>query len=303
MRASGKATPFSKQTQAAYASMIAGAAAAQPCGYTAYGTAQQPSQVTGAQRASTTTSVYQQYTPSTTVAPSQTISAYAPPIQPSASAQQLQQPYQPITQMQVPITHYASTSPYAPQQSVRLPTPPPPITSSQSMGGIAPSRSQGVTMQPPLPRKHENGGWNDAPVIGERRGTPQGQHKPAAIISPFPNQMSSPGSAPLSPALHGSQQPLPPPPRPGSVQEVDLQRKCRHWPHLEGFTHPLRDLIQSARSRLLSRTHQHLTTKRTAVYPSTATAKSCRTGGQYAPPVSTTTAWTFSQTTRTWRFT
>lgn len=158
MRASGKATPFSKQTQAAYASMIAGAAAAQPCGYTAYGTAQQPSQVTGAQRASTTTSVYQQYTPSTTVAPSQTISAYAPPIQPSASAQQLQQPYQPITQMQVPITHYASTSPYAPQQSVRLPTPPPPITSSQSMGGIAPSRSQGMTMQPPLPRKHENGG-------------------------------------------------------------------------------------------------------------------------------------------------
>ena len=36
-------------------------------------------------------------------------------------------------------------------------------------------------------------------------------------LSFFPNQMSLPGSAPLSPALHGSQQPLRIP-RPGSVQ-------------------------------------------------------------------------------------
>ena len=39
LRASGKATPSSKQTQAAYASTTAGAAAAQPYGYAAYGTA------------------------------------------------------------------------------------------------------------------------------------------------------------------------------------------------------------------------------------------------------------------------
>ena len=160
--------PSSKQTQAAYTSSITGAAAAQPYGYTACGATQQPSQVTGAQCIPATTSVYQQYNPSTTVTPGQVISAYAPPIRSSASAQQLQQPIQPITQMQVPAMQYASTSPYAPQQSVQLPAPPPPITSSQSMGRISPFRSQGATMQPLPPKKHENGGWNDAPVIGER---------------------------------------------------------------------------------------------------------------------------------------
>lgn len=68
--------------------------------------------------------------------------------------------------------------------------------------------------------KRDNSGWNDAPTnvsVPPRRTPSSLGAKPSAIVSPFPN-----GPIPMSPTppLHG-QPPmsLPPPPRPGSVQQ------------------------------------------------------------------------------------
>lgn len=93
---------------------------------------------------------------------------------------------------------------YAPPAAaqVPVPAPPPPIAS-------APSQSSA----PAPPPKRDNQGWNDPPKLDRRTPVSSGGGK-GAIVSPFPN--STPPSLPGSP-MQGSQQMLPPPPRPGST--------------------------------------------------------------------------------------
>ncbi|KAJ7048617.1 hypothetical protein C8F01DRAFT_1266962 [Mycena amicta] len=90
------------------------------------------------------------------------------------------------------------------------PGPPPPRTNSLA------------NLAPPPPPKREAGGWNDAPsLVPSSRSTPVGANKPSAITAPFANMPpASPGfGGPTSPYLNAGQaQPIPPPPRPGSVQ-------------------------------------------------------------------------------------
>ncbi|KAJ7019378.1 WD40 repeat-like protein [Mycena alexandri] len=127
-------------------------------------------------------------------APAQTSSGYNAPSQtnPTFGGQQQQQQHQ--------------------QQSQQMAPPPP---RGASLANLAPPPA-------PPPKRQEKGGWNDAPaMLNAARTTPVNPPKPNAITAPFPNSMpASPGFAPpLSPYLsQGQQQPIPPPPRPGSVQ-------------------------------------------------------------------------------------
>ncbi|PSR74443.1 hypothetical protein PHLCEN_2v9855 [Hermanssonia centrifuga] len=169
----------------------------------------------------------------------------------TAPAQQQQAPFVPQPPAHVPMsntyggTPYNGTSsnPYAP--AVSAPSQPtyqqPPIAQNHYAGpygqpvqnhpqpGVfVPPRSgtPSAPLAPPPkggPVKRDNGGWNDAPAhvnIAARR-TPSNiaVNKPTAITSPFPNA-PSPSNVPSTPPLHG-QPPhsLPPPPRPGSVQQ------------------------------------------------------------------------------------
>ncbi|THH20311.1 hypothetical protein EW146_g1016 [Bondarzewia mesenterica] len=88
-----------------------------------------------------------------------------------------------------------------------------------SMVPPPPHATGSVPAPAPPPKRRENGGWNDAPAIADRR-TPSlmNLNKPSAITSPFPNA-PSPTILP-SPAYIGrGQSPtIIPPPRPGSVQ-------------------------------------------------------------------------------------
>ncbi|KAJ7743820.1 hypothetical protein B0H16DRAFT_1858506 [Mycena metata] len=99
------------------------------------------------------------------------------------------------------------------QQQPQQMAPPPPR--GASLANLAPPPA-------PPPKRQEKGGWNDAPAMLAARATPVNPPKPKnAITAPFPNSTpASPGFAPpLSPYLNqGQQQPIPPPPRPGSVQ-------------------------------------------------------------------------------------
>lgn len=89
-----------------------------------------------------------------------------------------------------------------------------------------PSSSRGP-IPPAPPKRMQNGGWNDAPVVNNDRRFPSSLNfnKPQAIVSPFPNapspRIASP-PAPGSPYVgtghgHGQNAPLPPPPRPASA--------------------------------------------------------------------------------------
>lgn len=142
-------------------------------------------------------------------APSQGTNTYGPQ---APAVQQPQQPYQ------HPASYDGNRYYRGPAQQQQLQpqqpiAPPPP-----------PGRSgTGTPAAPPLappqqgPPKRDNGGWNDAPAsIASRRPTVLGNGaKPAAITSPFPN-------APSPISRYGATPPpgnIPPPPRPGSVQQ------------------------------------------------------------------------------------
>ncbi|KAI0088959.1 hypothetical protein BDY19DRAFT_947002 [Irpex rosettiformis] len=133
-----------------------------------------------------------------------------------APAAPMQQGYQATAPMTYP------SGPYAQPTHVQNPAhagstfpPPPPRGSTPSNGPL--------THPPKGPAfKRDNGGWNDAPSAMPVRRTPSNLplgNKPSAITSPFPNA-PSPTMMPASPPIHG-QPPhiLPPPPRPGSVQQ------------------------------------------------------------------------------------
>ena len=139
----------------------------------------------------------------------------------------------------------------------------------------------------------------DAPVIGERRGTPQGHNKPAAIISPF-FRTRCPYQAPLLflPHYTGRSNPseyhdL------AACKEADPQCKCRYCPCLEGSMHSVKDLVQPEPSPLLSRTRQHLHHQRDRNTSLPTVAKPRRTRRPVrSSTASTAAAWT-SRTTRT----
>ncbi|KAH9830086.1 uncharacterized protein C8Q71DRAFT_787175 [Rhodofomes roseus] len=135
---------------------------------------------------------------------------YAPPVQ----ATQPAQPYQATA----PMT-YPNAGPYGrpasqPQPVVGQVPPPPTI-----LPPPPPRAANATPSGPPPPPKRDAGGWNDAPSsIAQRRGTGPNS-RPAAITAPFPNAPMSP-SLPSTPSFgHGQQPSLPPPPRPGSVQQ------------------------------------------------------------------------------------
>jgi len=119
----------------------------------------------------------------------------------------------------VPAIGPYTTSTYAPVAPVTsLTQPPPPRTSQATLIPPPPQRGNGSLVALPMPpKRQDNTGWNDAPVVGPSRvsanATPPMVSKPTAITSPFPNTHVSPGS---SPYMGQSQATLPPPPRPGS---------------------------------------------------------------------------------------
>ncbi|CEH14651.1 wd40 repeat-like protein [Ceraceosorus bombacis] len=100
-----------------------------------------------------------------------------------------------------------------------VPPPPPFVDAGASQQGSAPgvnippppfAGNFGTAAAPPPPPKRvtAEGGWNDAPVVAARRGTPSVQGKVSApITSPFPN---SPAPSYGAPQQGGA---LPPPPR------------------------------------------------------------------------------------------
>ncbi|KAI0687703.1 hypothetical protein BC835DRAFT_1376066 [Cytidiella melzeri] len=130
----------------------------------------------------------------------------------SAPAAPSQQGYQPTAPMSY------QPGPYTQQQQFQNAahagnTFPPPRGSTPSIPLGPPPKGTAI--------KRDNGGWNDAPAAVPQRRTPSNLplNKPSAITAPFPNA-PSPTIMPMSPPIHG-QPPssLPPPPRPGSVQQ------------------------------------------------------------------------------------
>ena len=144
------------------------------------------------------------------------VNPYAPP---QASGAVPSQTYQ---NMAPPSSYPPSNSAYIPGASsysrpgsvnqVTVPAPPPPINSS-GPGMHPPPPPHAV----PPPPKRENGGWNDAPKVSERRQTPNQlnlANKPNPLTAPFPNAPAPAPSTPTMPYLRGQQpQVLPPPPR------------------------------------------------------------------------------------------
>ncbi|KAK0452176.1 uncharacterized protein EV420DRAFT_1559290 [Desarmillaria tabescens] len=152
----------------------------------------------------------------------------------SAAAQPAASPYMsPYSAVSQPATTGASSyAPYAPSAPAPAPTNPAYAPPPSSIGVPAPgfntfNQAQSLTQPPhlrtalpprqppapvpPPPKRTENGGWNDAPVVGNPRSpSVSAPSKPAAITSPFPNSTPEP-----IPGPHGGH--IPPPPRPGSV--------------------------------------------------------------------------------------
>ena len=138
------------------------------------------------------------YAPS---APSQPTGPYAPPVGSQPGFNQPPSGYNPSLTQPPHLRHPPPTGP----GGVPIPAPPP---SRSAAGGPPPPG-------PALPPKAE--GWNDPPKLPAGRSPPSlNLNKPAAITAPFPN---SPGFSPHG-SPHVSGQPLPPPPRPGSVNRT-----------------------------------------------------------------------------------
>lgn len=139
-------------------------------------------------------------------------SSYNPPTHSTAAAvptaPYAQSQYMPATQMQA--QHPTATGYGGQRPSHPTALPPPPLRGPAA----------NPTQPPPLPPKRDNGGWNDAPMVPSTR--PLNLNKPNAITSPFPNATPSPGYVSPTLSAYGGQPanaPLPPPPRPSSVQQ------------------------------------------------------------------------------------
>ena len=149
----------------------------------------------------------------------------AQPMNSYATAQPTtQNPYQPAPYQPAP-SSYSTSGPYNSTTSLTQPPhlshqapsaapsilPPPPQRGGSAAGISAPPAAL-------PPKRRDNGGWNDAPAMTSRTPSTLNLNKPAAIVSPFPNSTPSPMATPGSPFAGQQATPLPPPPRPGSVQ-------------------------------------------------------------------------------------
>ncbi|RDB18645.1 Protein transport protein SEC31 [Hypsizygus marmoreus] len=178
-------------------------------GYSGYAPTTQP--VAPAQPVSVSQPAYQSY--NATGASAVTSNAYAP-VQPNLG----QTPYQSVPSYTNPNVAYQQSltqpphlRPQAQPQPAAMVPPPPRASTSTPGDSVAP---------PPPTKYQENGGWNDAPVVNPTSRAPStvNAHKPAAITTPFPNQVASPAFSPGAPYTSPGQVTSFPPPRPGSVQ-------------------------------------------------------------------------------------
>ncbi|KAG5641968.1 hypothetical protein DXG03_003842 [Asterophora parasitica] len=172
-------------------------------GYSNYGTTTQP--IAPVQPATVSQLAYQAYNPS----------GAAPTLYAASNAPISQTPYALVTSPyptpNVPYQQSLTQPPHLRAQPQQAPAPPRASTSTPG----------GSTALPPPPKRQDNGGWNDAPAVINANRAPASLNlsKPAAITSPFPNQVSSPGFSPSgSPYMSPAQLASFPPPRPGSVQ-------------------------------------------------------------------------------------
>ncbi|EIW51602.1 uncharacterized protein TRAVEDRAFT_176166 [Trametes versicolor FP-101664 SS1] len=177
-------------------------------GYGQYGQPVQQQQQQPISQSTTSSSIYEPYAPAGQLAASQSSNPYAPPA-PAMQPQQQQQ-YQGGPSAYNPYTRSpAQQQNPLPQQPSVLP--PPPQRGANATPSLPP-----LAPPPQGPPRRDNGGWNDAPAIPQRRTPALANGGKGVITSPFPNAPS-----PSSPSPYG-QQPaasLPPPPRPGSVQQ------------------------------------------------------------------------------------
>ncbi|KAG1894157.1 uncharacterized protein F5891DRAFT_1063572 [Suillus fuscotomentosus] len=169
------------------------------------------------------------------------------------------QTYAPVQSISQP-----SYDPYAVPAAAR-PIHPTSVPQSGQHQHLPPSRGP-IPSAPP--KRMPNGGWNDAPVVtNDRRASSSlNLQKPLAIVSPFPNAPSPRIASP--PALgsphaggHGQNAPLPPPPRPTSVQSRVAQRMMHPPPPSQTRppsgppAHP--QGMQPPSNRLMSPAQQH----------------------------------------------
>jgi protein transport protein SEC31 len=176
---------------------------------------------------------------------------YAPKVQPAAApsypsygmagqstAHASANPYGVVTaqppQQQQPSYHISAptygNSAYNPPHSLGAPphlhtqAPQPGMPGLNSVG--PPRTSAALPVAPPPPKRRDNAGWNDAPVVPtpDRRSPSVAANaaKPAAIMSPFPNASPSPSLvAPPPPQRPPSVQAgVPPPPPPAGAARV-----------------------------------------------------------------------------------
>lgn len=181
--------------------------------------------------------------------------SYPPPV-PAVPAQT----YAPVQSISQP-----SYDPYAIPAAAR-PMHPTSVPQSAQQQHLPPSRGPMPPSAPP--KRMPNGGWNDAPVMTNDRRAPSSLNlqKPLAIVSPFPNApspriASPPVPGPPHTAGHGQNAPLPPPPRPTSVQSRVAQRTMHPPPPSQARppsgppAHP--QGMQPPSNRLLSPGQQH----------------------------------------------
>lgn len=203
-------------TKAALPALPNAAAATGGYSYGQYATQAQPRVPVSQAPVASQPSIYQPFN-----APAQAQSSNTYPPAPVPSSQPQYQPAAPMygTSGNYTAPHSLTQPPHLAHQGAPLnvgslaPPPPPRASSAAGMSGPPPTA--------PPPKRRENGGWNDAPAMTGDRRSPAALNlnKPAAIVSPFPN--ASPSSVPATPGSPYTTQhtaPLPPPPRPGSVQ-------------------------------------------------------------------------------------
>ncbi|PBK91167.1 hypothetical protein ARMGADRAFT_1081933 [Armillaria gallica] len=166
---------------------------------------------------------YPGYTSSFAVAPQMATSPYTSPFsavsQPAATGVSLHAPYAPSVPAPAPMNPA-----YAPPPS-NIGVPAPGFNMfNQGQSLVQPPHlraalppHQAPAPVPPPPKHKENGGWNDAPIVGNPRSPSASvPSKPAVITSLFPNSTPEPILGP-----QGGR--IPPPPRPCSVGGVRVQ--------------------------------------------------------------------------------
>lgn len=184
------------------------------------------------------------------------------PSYPSYEASTTNNPYAPTQHTQQPAYGQPQQSygaPYAASGSLTQPPhlrqqPPAPVPSLPPPPPRAANGTPSNTGLPPPPK--QVAGWNDAPPVAPPPRAPSHLNlsKPAPITAPFPNAAPSPGFSPQgSPYVSQGNAPLPPPPRPGSVNRGPPPQGHRMHPGPPaGGVHPVRPPSTTGLQRVLS---------------------------------------------------